>query len=78
MDEKITASLIDTLEQQGLQVLSQEGKHLRLSYEYTIEIENEHLFKLLHEGFVVAPFDNVQELYEFIKMDIALNGYEKN
>ena len=47
-----------------------------LEKEYTIEIEGKKLFKLKQGGQVVAPFNDVEELCNFIKMDMQLN--EKN
>lgn len=57
-----------------LPVLSVEGKHIRLEKEYAIEIENESLFKLTHKGAVVGPFDDVEELCQFVQMDMRLNA----
>jgi hypothetical protein len=57
-----------------LPVLSAEGKRIRLEKEYEIEIENESLFKLMHKGAVVGPFADVEELCQFIQMDMRLNS----
>ncbi len=63
------------LEEAGLIVIDQQGKQLRLAHDYTIEVEHAGLFKLLHAGAVVAPFDDVAELIGFIRMDMRLNGW---
>ena len=69
----VTQQLTNALKASGIEILSIEGKHLQLVHAYQIEIENESLFKLLHDKKVVAPFDSLNELCEFIRMDIALN-----
>jgi hypothetical protein len=66
--------MIELLKTAGLTILRQEGKFIDLAHGYRIEIENEALFKLLHEGSVVAPFDDAAELIQFIKLDMQLNG----
>ena len=50
-----------------------EGKMVSLQHQYIIEIEGPSLYKLIHEGQVVAPFADVQQLCEFIRQDISLN-----
>ena len=44
-----------------------------LEMDYAIEIEGKSLFKLLQAGQVVAPFNEVEELCHFIKMDLQIN-----
>lgn len=44
------------------------GQILEVEKEYTIEIEQNGLFKLLWKGKVVAPFQDLAELCQFIKM----------
>ena len=56
-----------------IKVNSHDGKMVYLEKGYTIEIEGQRLFKLLHHNQVVAPFTDVEELCEFIKMDMQLN-----
>ena len=69
----IKEQLSTALQAAGLEILGSDGKYIDLAHTYRIEIENETLFKLLHEGMVIAPFDSLSELCEFIRMDIALN-----
>ena len=69
------AVIRERLEAAGLNVQTVRGKHLDLAHGYVIEVEGDTLFKLLHEGSVVAPFDEVDELIGFIKQDMALNGW---
>jgi hypothetical protein len=65
--------LLSTLKNYSLIVNSQEGKIINLNRSYTIEIEGENLFKLIHDGQVIAPFADIEELCSFIKMDMQLN-----
>lgn len=65
--------LRQALQEAGLTIVEQKGKSLFLEKDYTIEVEQEQLFKLLHEGYVVAPFDNIEELCEFIQLDRQLH-----
>lgn len=58
----------------GFNILSSEGKYITLAHGYSVEIEREGLYKLTHEGSVIAPFDDEQELVEFIQMDMKLNN----
>lgn len=65
----------ELLKAAGLTILRQEGKYFDLDHGYRIEVENDQLFKLLHEGSVVGPFDDPVELISFVKMDMQLNGW---
>lgn len=71
--ETIKETLRGLLVKNDLKVISDERKLIKLEKEYSIEIENASLFKLVHEGFVVAPFNDLNEMCNFIKMDMALN-----
>ncbi len=68
--------LLFALKHFDIQVRSHEGKMIYIDMDYTIEIEGRNLYKLLQGGQVVAPFADVEELCNFIKMDMQLN--EKN
>lgn len=57
----------------GIEVEESDEHHLKLEKEYSIEIEGPSLFKLIHQGHVVAPFADVEQLCEFISQDIKLN-----
>jgi len=56
-----------------LEVVRHEGKMVYIEKDYSIEIEGKKLFKLMQGGAVVSPFDDVEELCNFIKRDIELN-----
>lgn len=52
----------------NIAVLSDQGQVLEVEKEYTIEIEQNGIFKLLWKGKVVAPFQDLAELCHFIQM----------
>lgn len=54
-------------------IKSQEGKYVETIGGYKIEIEGQRLYKLMQDGSVIAPFDDVEELCLFIKNDVS-NG----
>ena len=56
-----------------LEMVTQSESKVELLEGYTIEIEGNNLFKLLQEGQVIAPFADVEELCDFIKMDMKIN-----
>ena len=57
-----------------IEVLSETEKFIDLEKEYRIEWENDHLYKLLYKGQVVAPFNDIEELCYFLQQDMKLNG----
>ncbi|RMG32065.1 MAG: hypothetical protein D6730_00285 [Bacteroidetes bacterium] len=70
------AYLLFALEHYGISLVSQQGDMLELAGGYSIEIEGEKLYKLLHEGQVVAPFSSVEEMCRFLLMD--MQAYEED
>ena len=52
----------------GIKILSDNGQLLEVEKEYTIEIEQNGVFKLLWKKKVVAPFQDLAELCRFIQM----------
>ena len=57
-------------------VLSEAEKFITLEKDYLIEWENDHLYKLLYKGQVVAPFTDIEELCYFLKEDMKLNEWD--
>lgn len=55
-----------------IEVIKQEEKMIYLNQDYVIEIEGMQLFKLLQADQVIAPFNDIEELCQFIKMDMQL------
>ena len=58
----------------GFKILADDGRLIELEGGYTIEIEKRKLFKLLQNGAVIAPFDEVYDLCQFIIKDMEANG----
>ena len=52
----------------GIAVVSDDGSILEVEKEYSIEIEQNGVFKLRWKGKVVAPFQDLAELCHFIQM----------
>ena len=67
-------SLVAALHQFGIEVEASDEKVVRTAMDYAIEIEGESLFKLTQGGQVIAPFAEIEELCQFIKMDMELNA----
>lgn len=60
--------LLFALREFDIVVVSDKGQTLEIEKEYTIEIEQNGLYKLLWKGKVVAPFQDLAELCHFIKL----------
>ncbi len=60
--------LINALQQHGIRMLADRGKFLVLEKDYTVEVEANGIYKLLWLVKVVAPFGDLEELCEFVKM----------
>lgn len=60
--------LLLVLKGMEIEILHDEGKFVSVQNGYTIEVERKSLYKLLHNGQVVAPFADVVEMCGFIKM----------
>ncbi len=52
----------------NIAVVADHGHLLEVEKEYTIEIEQNGIFKLIWKGKVVAPFQDLAELCQFIQM----------
>lgn len=52
----------------NISVFSDNGRLLEVEKEYSIEIEQNGVFKLRWKGKVVAPFQDLAELCRFIQM----------
>jgi hypothetical protein len=60
--------LLLVLKGKEVETLGHDGKFVEVQNGYTIEVEGKSLYKLLHNGKVVAPFADVVEMCDFIKM----------
>ena len=67
------AFLLFGLQHFQLEVLQVDGPMVYLAHGYTIEIEGPQLYKLSHEGLVVSPFKEVEELCHYISQDPVWN-----
>lgn len=67
--EEAKKKLLEALAEEGISLVVDAGKNLELAHRVTIEIEGVSLFKLLDDGYVVAPFSDPTELAGFIRMD---------
>ena len=59
--------LIGGLNFYEIEILFVEGNHVKLLHNYEIEVETNGMYKLLDDGYVVAPFDDINELCRFIQ-----------
>ncbi len=59
--------LLLALNDYGIAVLVDHGHFLEIEKEYSIEIEQNGIFKLRWKGKVVAPFQDLNELCHFIQ-----------
>ncbi len=66
--------LFFALDHYGLEITGTTDTRVNIVGGYTVEIEGTSLYKLLSDGAVVAPFDEVDELCQFIKADQSLHG----
>lgn len=58
--------LLDTLQEYGIAVLSVAGTRVMLENSFEVEVENTGLYNLFDEGFIVAPFTDINSLCRFI------------
>jgi hypothetical protein len=60
--------LLFALKEYQISLLADNGDNVRIENGYEVEIEQNGVFKLKHEGKVVAPFRDLDELCGFVKM----------
>ena len=60
--------LLFALQEYEIRIVADHGKLLEIEKDYVIEIEQNGVFKLLSGAAVVAPFVDLEELCQFIKM----------
>jgi hypothetical protein len=58
--------LLDALKVYNIEVLSIDGTHVKLQNNYEVEVEKNKLYKLIDDGYIVAPFADLNELCQFI------------
>lgn len=63
---KSKEKLLEALKFYEIQIISINGNHVKVQNNYEIEVEPNKLYKLIDDGYIVAPFADVNELCRFI------------
>jgi len=58
--------LLGALQFYEIEVLSVNRNHVKVQNNYEIEVEANGMYKLLDDGYIVAPFNDVNDLCRFI------------
>lgn len=58
--------LLGALQYYSIGILEEANNRIRIDRNYEIEVEANGLYKLMSEGQVIAPFDDVDELCRFV------------
>ena len=58
--------LLEALKVYEIEIVAIEGTHVKLQNNYEIEVEKNKLYKLIDDGYIVAPFSDLNELCRFI------------
>ncbi|MBS1667963.1 MAG: hypothetical protein JST58_11360 [Bacteroidetes bacterium] len=58
--------LLDALRFYEIEIVSVNGNQVRAGNTFEIEVEKNGLYKLLDDGYVIAPFDDINELCRFM------------
>lgn len=66
MNSVALETLLEALKVYEIEIVSVEGKHVKVQDNYEIEVEANGLYKLYDDGYVVAPFDDLNELCRLI------------
>ncbi len=59
-------NLLEALKVYEIEILSVEGNHVKVQNNFEIEVETNGLYKLLDDGYIVAPFNDLNDLCRFI------------
>jgi|688.fasta_scaffold07912_13 hypothetical protein len=59
--------LLQAFHAYGISVIREDGNKVFTESEYCVEVEGPHLFKLSQDDYIVAPYDNIDELCQMIK-----------
>ncbi|MGK2863057.1 MAG: hypothetical protein ACSLE0_14070, partial [Chitinophagaceae bacterium] len=54
--------LLEALKVYEIEVISIEGNRVKLQNNYEVEVEKNKLYKLIDDGYIVAPFSDMNEL----------------
>ncbi len=58
--------LLEALKVYEIEVIAIEGNRVKLQNKYEVEVEKNKLYKLIDDGYIVAPFRDLNELCRFI------------
>ena len=58
--------LLEALKVYEIEVIAIEGNIVKVQNNYTIEVEKNKMYKLLEDGYIIAPFGDLNELCRFI------------
>jgi len=58
--------LLEALKVYQIEILTVEGNHVKVQNNFEIEVETNGLYKLLDDGYIVAPFNDLNDLCRFI------------
>ncbi|MCE2732805.1 MAG: hypothetical protein O9302_01730 [Cyclobacteriaceae bacterium] len=61
-------NLLRALAAYEIAIVKDDGNHVYTEAEYCVEIESDSLYRLSQDGYVIAPYDNLDELCSMIKM----------
>jgi hypothetical protein len=60
--------LLNSLKVNGIEIVRQEDNKVFTESDFCIEVEGVQLYKLSQDGYIIAPYDNLDELCRMIKM----------
>ncbi len=49
-----------------IEILSVNGNHVKVQNNFEVEVEANGLYKLIDDGYIVGPFDDLNEMCQFI------------
>ena len=58
--------LLEALKVYEIEVVAIEGSHVKLQNKFEVEVEKNKLYKLIDDGYIVAPFSDLNDLCRFI------------
>ena len=59
-------TLLEALKVYEIEVIAVEGNRVKLQNNYEVEVEKNKMYKLIDDGYIVAPFGDLNELCRFI------------
>ena len=58
--------LLEALKFYEIEIISVNDNHVKVQHNYEVEVETNGLYKLSDDGYIVAPFDDINDLCRFI------------